>query len=83
MTCLKQAYEHLLETMIEQQEQLGALAPAVAHFLKVTASYWEGLFQCYQVADLPRTNNGTGFRARGRSRGKPVFSRLCRRPAAH
>ncbi len=43
--------------MQEQQEQLGALAPAVAHFCKVTASYKEGLFQCYQVTDLPRTNN--------------------------
>jgi hypothetical protein len=27
------------------------------HFLKVTKSYWEGLFQCYQGSDLPRTNN--------------------------
>ena len=36
---------------------LGALAPAVAHFHKVTASYWPGLFHCYDVADLPRTNN--------------------------
>src|SRR6266487_6401476 len=43
--------------MTPQQEKLGALAPAVAHFRKVTASYWEGLFQCYQVTDLPRTNN--------------------------
>jgi hypothetical protein len=23
----------------------------------VTKSYWLGLFQCYQVAELPRTNN--------------------------
>jgi len=43
--------------MREQQATLGALAPAVAHFQKVTASYWPGLFQCYDVADLPRTNN--------------------------
>jgi hypothetical protein len=57
VTALKQAYEQLLATMKEQQEQLGALAPAVAHFCKVTASYKEGLFQCYQVTDLPRTNN--------------------------
>ena len=33
------------------------LAPAVEHFLKVTASYWPGLFHCYAVPDLPRTNN--------------------------
>jgi hypothetical protein len=39
------------------QDQLGPLAPAAAHFLKVTASYWPGLFACYEVADLPATNN--------------------------
>ena len=27
------------------------------HFRKVTRSYWPGLFRCYDVADLPRTNN--------------------------
>jgi hypothetical protein len=26
-------------------------------FLKVTKSYWPGLFRCYDVANLPRTNN--------------------------
>lgn len=35
----------------------GKLASAVGHFLKVTTSYWPGLFQCYGVPDLPRTNN--------------------------
>ena len=83
VTSLKQAYEQLLETMTPQQEKLGALAPAVAHFRKVTASYWEGLFQCYQVKDLPRTNNdleqffGTARhverRATGRKRASPTL----------
>jgi hypothetical protein len=27
------------------------------HFLKITQSYWTGLFQCYDVAGLPRTDN--------------------------
>jgi hypothetical protein len=36
---------------------VGTLAPAIAHFRTVTKSYWPGLFHCYQVADLPRTNN--------------------------
>ena len=27
------------------------------HFLKVFRSYWPGLFHCYDVEDLPRTNN--------------------------
>ncbi len=43
--------------MTQQQDGLGALTPAVVHFQKVTASYWDGLFHCYQVQDLPRTNN--------------------------
>ena len=54
---LKQEYEQLLETMRQQQESLGELAWAVTHFCTVTASYWDGLFHCYQVKDLPRTNN--------------------------
>ena len=45
---IKRDYQQLLSTMTQQQEQLGALAPAVAHFQKVTASYWEGLFVCYK-----------------------------------
>lgn len=44
--------------MAQQQDLLGELTPAVAHFQKVTTSYWEGLFACYQVDELPRTNNG-------------------------
>ena len=40
-----------------QQAQLGDLAGAITHFSQVTASYWDGLFQCYRVKDLPRTNN--------------------------
>ena len=27
------------------------------HFVKITHSYWDGLFHTYDVADLPRTNN--------------------------
>jgi len=43
--------------MTAQRDTLGALAPAVDHFRKVTASYWAGLFHCYDVPGLPRTNN--------------------------
>lgn len=35
-------------------ESIRALAE---HFLKITRSYWPGLFHCYDVAGLPRTNN--------------------------
>jgi hypothetical protein len=33
------------------------LGPALRHFLKVTRSYQPHLFACYEVPDLPRTNN--------------------------
>jgi hypothetical protein len=39
------------------RDKVGSLAPAVDHFIKVSRSSWPGLFACYEVADLPRTNN--------------------------
>jgi hypothetical protein len=57
VTALKETYERLLFTMTAEREKLGELAHAVTHFCKVTASYWEGLFACYQLNDFPRTNN--------------------------
>jgi hypothetical protein len=47
----------LLGAMARHQGQVGELASAVGHFLKVSRSYWPGLFPCYEVRDLPRTNN--------------------------
>ena len=47
----------LLGAMARHRHRVGALAPAVGHFLKVSRSYWPGLFHCYAVAELPRTNN--------------------------
>jgi hypothetical protein len=43
--------------MTAQRDALGALAPAVDQFRKVTASYGPQLFHCYDVPDLPPTNN--------------------------
>lgn len=43
--------------MDQGKTQVGKLADGIDHFLKVTSSYWSGLFHCYQVKDLPRTNN--------------------------
>jgi hypothetical protein len=54
---LQQRYTELLAELRAAQAELGPLAPAAAHFLKVTASYWPGLFACYEVADLPPTDN--------------------------
>jgi hypothetical protein len=50
-------YQALLDEMRTQRAVLGTLAPVIDRFLKVTASYWPGLFHCYDVPGLPRTNH--------------------------
>jgi len=47
----------LLGAMTRHHAKAGALTSAVDHFLKVSRSYWPGLFHCYSIPDLPRTNN--------------------------
>jgi hypothetical protein len=47
----------LLGAMRRHRESVGKLGPAVDHFLKVSRSYWPGLFACYDTACVPRTNN--------------------------
>jgi hypothetical protein len=47
----------LLGAMRRHRGSVGDLGTAVDHFLKVSRSYWPGLFRCYDTADLPRTNN--------------------------
>jgi len=47
----------LLGAIRRHRPAAGKLAAATGHFLKVTTSYWPGLFHCYDVPDLPRTNN--------------------------
>jgi hypothetical protein len=54
---VKRRFQGLLGAMAHHRAAAGALAPATAHFLKVTRSYWPGLFHCYAVPELPRTNN--------------------------
>jgi hypothetical protein len=59
----------------------GAVGEQLVRFVKVTKSYWPGLFWCYDVADVPRTNNDLEHlfgshryherRASGRKRGSP------------
>jgi hypothetical protein len=76
-----------LSQVLSQIRRAAAQAPEVAvaaqlrHFVKVTKSYWPGLFACYQSADIPRTNNDLEHlfgshryherRASGRKRGSP------------
>jgi hypothetical protein len=43
-------------TMQAEQARAGTLRAAVPTFVKVTAHYGAGLFRCYDVPDLPRTN---------------------------
>jgi hypothetical protein len=45
------------EAIRAQQRGQQELACDLRHFVKVSASYEAGLFHCYDVADLPRTNN--------------------------
>ena len=47
----------LLGAMMRHQAAAGALAPALANCLKVSRRDWPGLFHCYDLPDLPRTNN--------------------------
>src|SRR5439155_6741068 len=76
-----------LSQILSQIRRAAAQAPGAAvaaqlrHFVKVTKSYWRGLFACYRSADIPRTNNDLEHlfgshryherRASGRKRSSP------------
>ena len=55
---VRRRFDGLLAAMARPRGQAGSLAEAVGHFCKVARSYRPGLFHCYAVPDLPRTNNG-------------------------
>jgi hypothetical protein len=57
-TAVRASYRGLLGAMARCTAQTRGVSEALEHFRKVTRSYWPGLFACYDVADLPRTNNG-------------------------
>jgi hypothetical protein len=54
---VQRQYEELLNEMRHSVFPTAPRQQMIATFLKVTASYQPGLFYCYDVADLPRTNN--------------------------
>jgi hypothetical protein len=54
---VRRRYRGLIGAIARHRESCGRLREAFTHFRKVTRSYWPGLFRCYDVADLPRTNN--------------------------
>jgi hypothetical protein len=78
---LRQAYQdHVLVPLRAHEVQGDPLASAAAHFAKVSASYWPDLFHCYDVPDLPRTNNdlepyfGTARHLERRATGRKMAS---------
>ena len=54
---VRRRYRGLVAALARHAKAAGSLGDAVGHFRKVTRSYWPGLFRCYDIADLPRTNN--------------------------
>lgn len=55
-----QVREHYLahvSQMQEQKAQVGLLGEAIDHFCHITTNFAAGLFHCYDVKGLPRTNN--------------------------
>ena len=45
---MRAALHSLLSRMATEQATANTLSHAVAHFIKVTANYGEGLFHCYR-----------------------------------
>ena len=54
---LKKEFQLVINSMCKQKEEAGELKEGIEHFVKVTTSYQDGLFHCYDVEGLPRTNN--------------------------
>ena len=79
-TQLRQSYETLLSEMEQMTTLSDTLTTMFTTFRKVTASYWPGLFHCYDEPDLPRTNNdleqyfGSARRHERRATGRKVAS---------
>jgi hypothetical protein len=54
---VRRRYRALMRELKGEAPRAGKLKAALKHFVKVTESYWPGLFHCYDVPDLPRTHN--------------------------
>ena len=54
---VQRRFDGLIGAMLRHRDRAGALSPAIEHFAKVARSYRPGLFHCYGVPGLPRTNN--------------------------
>ena len=56
-TKVQRRFDGLVAAITRHRAKAGSLAGAIEHFGKVTRSYRPGLFHCYAVPDLPRTDN--------------------------
>jgi hypothetical protein len=54
---VRRRFDGLLGAMQRHRARAGRLAGAIDHLCKVARSYRAGLFHCYEVAGLARTNN--------------------------
>jgi len=54
---VRRRFNGLLAAMHRHRGKTGTLADAIGHFRKVARSHRPGLFHCYAVPGLPRTNN--------------------------
>lgn len=54
---VQRRFDGLVGAMTRHRDSAGDLSDAIKHFGKVTRSYRSGLFHCYSVPGLPRTNN--------------------------
>ena len=56
-TQVRERYLAFVRQMQEQKASVGPLGEAIEHFCHITDNFAAGLFQCYDVEGLPRTNN--------------------------
>ncbi len=55
---VQRRFDGLVAAMARHRARAGDLAGGIDHFRKVTRSYRPGLFHCYAIPELPRTDNG-------------------------
>jgi hypothetical protein len=56
-TAVREHYLAFVRQMQEQKADVEPLGEAIEHYCHITNNFAAGLFQCYDVEGLPRTNN--------------------------
>jgi hypothetical protein len=54
---VRESYLAWVKHMQKQKASLGPLSSTIDHFVEITENFAPGLFYCYDVPDLPGTNN--------------------------